>query len=740
MKKFILIVIAIAFSILSLNAQTDTTVQKDIFDMTLEELMQIEVYTASKISQKATDAPATVYVVTEQQIEQRNYSCLKELLDDIPQVEIQRKSISQNTDIFTVNGVAGNEKFVILMDGIRINSTTGTEHTLGESYSLANVKQVEVILGPASSLYGADAFTGIINIITNNGYENKGIHLSSSYGMYNTTDNTLVYGAGNEEISFTLTGKYYHSDEPFLPDYYPEDYAWYNHYAQTGEMQMFGDTVSPAVGIKPWATPTDAYSVYAKLNYKKFTIGYSRLYESHSNSIGSLPSTYIYSKETVYANHLQNLYATHNFVSKNEKFGLNSTVSAQEFKVYPHSLFWNQYAGYLDAYKYERNRTIKVEEQFNYKFSDKFIAVGGVSYEFVNAIPKTSDLPYQYDETKSPDEQNIYYPGTNVTDLNGNDLTIIQDIYNLDYYNIGSYLQLQYQPLQKMTITVGTRYDYNSRYKSTINPRVGIVYNPIEKLTVKLLYGHAYLAPSPYKAYQHYGSFYQTTNDAGEITGLASGFWHLPNPDLEPEKRTSYEIYTMYQLNANFALSANGYYGQISNLIGTAGYDNIEFQGIPIDYVSKTVNAGDATAYGGSFRFDYRGILGRHFNTNIFAAYTYSDGKIAENPLIFSAKHTIKSGIGISYKDKFNIYTKILYRTGSHYRKSTFDEPIKNEPFTLINLTANYKIISKPKFKASLFINAFNLLNSKYYNAGYENFALTPQDPIRIDFGLKLDI
>ena len=740
MKNFTLTILAIVFGILNTIAQTDTTKMIDILDMTLEELMQLKVYTASKISQKATDAPATVYVVTQQQIEQRNYSCLKELLDDIPQVEIQRKSISQNTDIFTINGVAGNEKFIILMDGIRINSTTGTEHTLGESYSLANVKQVEIILGPASSLYGADAFTGVINMITNKGYENKGIHISSSYGLYNTTDNSLVYGVGNEKVSFSFTGKYYHSDEPFFPDYYPEDYQWYNHYAQTGEMLMFGDTVSPALGTQAWATPTDAYSIHAKLNFNKFEIGYSRLFESHSNSVGALPSTYIYSKETVYANHLQNLYATHSFVSNNEKFGLNSTISAQEFKVYPHSLFLNQYAGYLDAYKYERNRTIKIEEQFSYKFSDKFIAVGGASYEFVNAIPKTSDLPYQYDETKSPDEQNIYYPGTNVTDLNGNDLTIMQDIYNLDYYNIGSYLQLQYQAFKKLTITAGTRYDYNSRYKSTINPRIGLVYNPIKKITVKLLYGQAYLAPSPYKAYQHYGSFYQTTNDAGEITGLASGFWRLSNPDLEPEKRITYETYVMYQLNENFALSVNGYYGQISNLIGLAGYYDIEFQGIPVGYVSKTVNEGDATAYGGTFRFDYKGILGNHFNTNIFAAYSYSDGKIVENPLIFSAKHTIKSGIGIRYKDKFSLYTKILYRTGSHYRKSKIDNPIMNDPFALINLTANYKIISKPKFKASLFVNVFNLLNSKYYNAGYENFTTTPQDPIRFDFGLKFDI
>ncbi len=217
MKHFLLTSLVIAFSVLALKAQPDTT-ELNILDMTLEELMEVEVTTASKISQKATDAPATVYVVTKQQIEARNYTYLKELLEDIPQIEIQGRANTQSSDIFTLNGVAGNEKFLLLMDGIRVNSTTGTENKLGKSYSLANVKQVEIILGPASSLYGADAFTGTINIITNKGYENKGFYISSSYGLYNTTDNTLVYGVGNEDISFSLLGKYYHSDEPFFPD------------------------------------------------------------------------------------------------------------------------------------------------------------------------------------------------------------------------------------------------------------------------------------------------------------------------------------------------------------------------------------------------------------------------------------------------------------------------------------------------------------------------------------------
>ncbi len=736
-KNYILIVFI--FTVGYVFSQNDSIPDNDFVDMTIEDLMNIEVTTPSKISQKAADAPATVYVITHQQIEERNYSCLIELLEDIPQIEIQKKSRAETSNFITLNGVAGNEKFILMMDGVRVNSTTGTVHKLGESYSLANTKQVEIILGPASSLYGADAFTGIINIVTYKGHENNGFHINSSYGRFNTIDNTLVYNLGNEDISLSVSGKYYHSDEPFFPDYFPDEYAWYEHYQQTGEMQMFGDTVMPAFGIKPWETPTDAYSVQLKFNYKNFEAGYSNFNESHSNSIGSPPDTYVYSKDAIWSNSLQNIYVKHSYLSENEKFGLNSTVSAQEFKVNPKSLFLNQYAGYLNAYKYENNKTVKAEEQFNYSFSDKFNIVGGASFEYINSIPKTSDLPYKYDETKSIDEQNIYYPGTNVTDSAGNDLTIIQDIYNLNYHNIGSYLQLQAQIIENLTLTAGTRFDYNSRYKSTINPRIGLVYKLWDRINIKLLYGHAYLAPSPYKSHQHYGSFYPTKNENDEITGFASSFWHLPNPDLEPEKRTSYDAFVMYQINENLVMSINGYYGLISNLIGKEGYEDLTFHGVPIGYVTKTVNKGDATAYGGTIKLDYRTELSDNLSTDIFVAYSYSDGEIVDNPLIFSAKHTIKAGFGIRCNDRCNIYSKILFRTGSHSRISTNDENIKNDAFTIINITGNYKIINKEKLKISLFANVSNLLNSKYYNAGYESFEQTPQDPIRIDFGLKFD-
>ena len=117
--------------------------------------------------------------------------------------------------------------------------------------------------------------------------------------------------------------------------------------------------------------------------------------------------------------------------------------------------------------------------------------------------------------------------GTNIPD----------DFIKLRYSNTGAYAQWQYAATPLLAFTVGARGDYNTRYGGTFNPRVGLVLKTDNDTTLKLLYGTAYLAPSPYEAYSHYGSFY--TTDGGAT--YASDYWHLPNPDLRPQQKKTVE-------------------------------------------------------------------------------------------------------------------------------------------------------------------------------------------------------
>lgn len=756
MKKYLIITWSICAVIYSKAQEPD--IKKDISGLSVEELINIKVVTASLKEEVLADAPATIYVVTENQIQIRGYTNLEEVLEDIPEIEIQRKSSGEYSNYISFRGIVGNEKFIILMDGIRINSTTGTPHAITHNYPVANAKRIEVILGPASALYGADAFSGIINIITKTGVEAKGINGNFSYGNFNTTDNSFIAGVGNEEISFSITGKYYHSDEPNLADIYKDDYAWYhNEYKTNGYVRLAPSDpdVYIQTDIIEYETPTNAYFINAKLSFKNFEVGYFRNYESHCNSISVLPDYSIYSKDAVYNTALELMHATHSYTSKNSKLRIKSTISRGTYDLLPESKFLNNFTSYQYGYKYETNNSIKLEEQFDYKLSEKSSIIAGFSFEDVNALPKSGDLPFKYDVNKAANLQDIYYIGTNILDGDSIDLTIYQDFYYLQYQNTGAYAQFQTKFAEKIALTLGARYDNSTRYGSSFNPRIGLVVTPLEKIKIKLLYGTAFLAPSPYKAYQHFGSFIPVTDTVtNEVTGLFGSFWHLSNPELKPEKLCSFEGSFSYFLNNNIAISLNGYYNDISELIVNEYLSDQEFKGISVALVEKPKNEGNSYTMGGTFKVNAMYKFGS-ITTNSYLAYSYSDGKIKDIyidptrtsedvPIPYSAMHTVKAGIDVSI-GKTSFSPRLIYRTESKHAslRDVNGDLLTNEAFALVNLAARYQIADSDSFKFAVFMKVTNLLNSEYYNVcdgGSTCLSATPQDPIRINFGINVQL
>src|SRR4029079_6714956 len=117
---------------------------------------------------------------------------------------------------------------------------------------------------------------------------------------------------------------------------------------------------------------------------------------------------------------------------------------------------------------------------------------GGTIERFF-AIPQTADLNAPIASQTTPGT----ILGTNIVD----------QFFKLHYTNVGAFAEMRYAMTPAGVLTTGGRVDYNTRYGSTFNPRVGLVVQATASTTLKLLYGTAYLAPSPYQEYSHYGSF-----------------------------------------------------------------------------------------------------------------------------------------------------------------------------------------------------------------------------------------
>lgn len=724
-------------------AQSDSSDIK-LLEMSLEEILNFKVTTVLKSPGKYTSAPATIHVITNEQIRNRGYTNLEEVLDDIPEIEIQKKASPEYVNYFTLRGIHGSEKFIIMMDGMRINSPTGTPLSIVNNYPVANAKQIEIILGPASALYGVDAFSGIINIITFKGDELDEINISSSYGMYNTVDNSFVSGVSFNDVSFSIAGKYYSSDEPYFPDLYKNEFAWYeDNYSKDGKVLLpNNDTINTT--IYKYKTPTNSYAIHAKLNIGDFEAGYFRNYESHGSSFSIKPEYSIYAEDALFGEWVESMYISHNHKVKNNKWQFSTVLSHSKDEVDPKSNYINSFTSYNRGYKYAFNKALKFEEQVSWFIKKNTTMIAGLSFQDISSLPKSGDLPFAFDRNVAANVQNIYYIGTNIVDSAGNDLSIMQDFYYLQYQNIGTYLQLHSDIKEKLSVTLGIRYDHNNRYDYSINPRIGLVYSPIDKLKFKLLYGQAYFAPSPYSAYQHYGSFIPVSDSAtGKVTGLSAAFWRLPSEKLNSQEVSTYEFGGSWFINNDIALFVNGFYNDLANLVGVEGYTGQEFHGVPVSYIQRPVNVSSSSSYGGTIRFNFKSNLGI-VKLNTYGAYTYIDGEFDGNKLPFTANHTVKGGMDLNIK-RFNISPRVIFRGESFHRsiKDANGNFESSAPFTIINLAARYIFISTDKINSTTFVKVSNLFNTKYYNlptGGNESFANVPQDMIRISVGLNFRI
>jgi len=736
--------LSVSFCIFDNAAGQNDEEKLSVLDMSLEELLSLEVISASKIPEKTRNAPATIHLITDNQIKTRGYSNLEEVLNDIPEVEIQRKASVEYSNYVTIRGVDGSEKFIIMMDGMRVNSPTGTPLAIVYNYPVSHIKQIEIVMGPASALYGVDAFTGVINIITKKGSEANGVVISGSYGNYQTTNNSFMAGAGNEEISFVVTGNIYYSAEPHFPDIYKDKYSWYNQNYKTDGALLTSpwDNTIVNLPVQEYETPTTSYAVHAKLNVKDFEVGYFRNFESHSSSISTLPEYTVYSKDASFKFMVESFYSTYSYQSKNEKWKLQTTLSHSRDEINPASQYINTYTSYHPGYKYAFNNSLKIEEQFTYLISEESSLIAGISYEDITALTKTGDMPFAFDRSLAADFQDIYYLGTNIQDQDGNDLTIAQDFYYLQYQNLGTFLQWRTNLAKKLSLTLGGRLDFNSRYKTTLNPRAGLVYTPAEKLKIKVLYGRAYLSPSPYRQYQHYGSFRPTIDTvSGGISGLQSDFWRLPGEDLESQKITTYEIGASYIVNSNLIMTLNGFVNDVEDILSSESFTGQTFKGIPVSIIERPVNKGTASTFGGTARVDFKKNWSA-LTLNSFLAYSFVDGKIDGRQIPFTAQNTVKAIVDLNFK-RFSASIAYLYRSESFHRslRDASGNLLSSDPYGVINLSGRYEIVDRERFATECFVKITNLLNSKYYNVpigGAESIKMAPQDPIRFLLGIQV--
>ena len=215
--------IALALLLAGSAAQADDNVLP-LLPLSLDELLATPVTTASRHAEARERTPAHIIVITREQMRDRRYKNLADLLEDLPGVDFQRGTRSTQFNHFVFQGNVSNNKLLILLDGVRIDHPAGGKIPVAENFSLYFARQVEILYGPAAALYGADAVAGVINIITDRGGE-AGSKISAGAGSYGSLEgNFLASGRFGEGIGLTAGAHYQKSDRAPLDEYYRKDF------------------------------------------------------------------------------------------------------------------------------------------------------------------------------------------------------------------------------------------------------------------------------------------------------------------------------------------------------------------------------------------------------------------------------------------------------------------------------------------------------------------------------------
>ena len=482
----------------------------DPTDLPLELIGQIpveSVSTASRFTQKTTEAPASVSVITADDFKQLSYRTLAEALRGV------RGLYVTDDRSYSYLGVRGfnrpgdyNSRVLVLVDGHRMNENVFESAYVGREFILDVdlIDRVEVVRGPSSSLYGSSAFFGVINVITKKAADVATAEASFEVGSFDTYEGRFSAGGliPSSDVSVLVSGSYYDSmGQKHL--YFPEF-----------------DAPDSNQGYADHADGETAGNLLAKINWKELTL--SAAYVSRQKYIPTATWGVLFDDSRY------NAVDEHGYVDLKYEHAFNEETELTA-------------RAYFDDVRYTADYPYfpptKMQSGFNHdRALGQMIGFEGL----LTHHWKIHTLTF----------------GTEVRDH------LRQDVsnYNLDPphdddideqhhgYDLGVYAQDELSLRSNVKLNAGVRYDYYDTFGGTVNPRVGLIYNPWTPTTFKLLYGTAFRAPNVYELYFPLGSL-------------------PPNSQLDPEKIRTYEAVWEQSLLPSLRLSVSGYYYHIDDLI-----------------------------------------------------------------------------------------------------------------------------------------------------------------------------
>jgi outer membrane receptor protein involved in Fe transport len=691
-----------------------------LMPLSLLELINIPVVTASRRQETRDQTPAHIVVVTRAQIRERRYKNLADLLEDMPGVDFMRGTKSSQYNQFSVQGYTGPNKLVVMLDGVRIGHPAGGNFPLAENFALYHAKQVEFLYGPAAALYGADAVAGVVNIITDHAADRQESWAEVGAGNFGSREASFMAGMKNDSgLALNVGGHWQRSDRAALQDYYPDAFA------KVDSRTFAGNVAIPAAQREDYVGDIGSHSLYARMDLgKDLTFGFYRNVFRSLTSTGDPPATARYLDDSRWITQTDTVYGKYRFNFSPSLAG-ELVVDYSRMEVDPEAKYNNIYNNYIDGYSYVRGERFSIEQNFDWTLNDKHRVQAGVGYQKYYAI-ETASLPQPYDTDKGVAGQGYYYINTNIP----------LAIYDASFDNFSTHAQLQSTWNEQFSTLAGVRIDHQSEYGASVNPRLGAVWHANAQHHLKVFYGKAFRAPSPEESLSSFGIFDGSRDANGLYRG--TGF-RVPNFSLEPEKAKTLSLTWDWRPRQDLNAVANLYRSRIENLVVTqASTDIYAIPGAILINPETKGNAGMQTQNGLDLMAQWRFQLGGAWSGDLWGSASWVKGRIDEGDGVewdipYVASRKFKLGTTFRYLNRVSITPQLLWvGDTANGRKDRNNPPERliTPGYTLTNLHVGWhKLLDG---RATLWLDIYNLFDKRYYAAGgasSRTFYDMPQQP-----------
>ncbi len=544
-----------------LAQETDSTSVDSLFSLSLEELMNIKVSTASRFEENMSDAPATMIVLTKEDIEQRGYTELSEIFDDLPGMDMARMW----GDHYYKNYMRGfrntiGDPYLVLVDGITQNDLYyGINTVTMVAIPITHIERVEIVYGPASSVYGANAFMGVINIITENDKKDNGSYINAniSGSVENYHTNNISYFYKKDDFRVSLNTRIEYGDINAKID--GNDFYWLRdeHFANK---RLWGDYVNNQnVNPGEFSSFVRNRGIDARIYFKDIEIG-GRYLKTDCGLGVVYPGDRTLASDS-WPRFVEDIYGKY-------KKDLTDKLSLQSVILYRYTGVGTDQSsvnasniqntssdtllmGGTFVAPGESVRLIdhKTQQTLNWEIA----TLNNITYSPIKNVSFSFGLEHEYKNLQKAYEKTItegVYPDSlDATDPSAYAAPQVPVFHNpnrIIWHENSFYLQSKYTVNKNNILNLGVRNDQNSYYGTANTFRASFVKH-IGKFSTKLLYGEAYQEPQPRNLY-------------GSWRGSGS------DPELEPEKANTSEVSIDYTTK-NFSTLVSTYYIQYNNTI-----------------------------------------------------------------------------------------------------------------------------------------------------------------------------